>query len=247
MILTIWSVFLGCNDAGFAAVSITPIYGWVDGCNAISVSGHGFDADIKVNIAGNPLENAAGEATAPTQPEDDVNKGFRVDGYVPASTQKGYAEIEVISGGETSILKETAGYYYVDCPVELGYADANLSCGQAAGATVEVSGCNLDVTKVQVMIVAPDGTPAIAAALPLTSTCRDGAATFVAPDLPAGVYYAQIVDLGGAVLAGTPCTAEAQVYASCGQVAPSGAGTGDTADTGGSSCVDYPLYYGGVQ
>lgn len=245
MILTFWSVFLGCNDAGFAAVAVAPIYGWVDGCNAISISGHGFDKDISVKIGESPVEAAGGSAGGPAWPVNKDNEGFKVDGYVPAATGKGYADVTVVSGGETSILKETAGYYYVECPIEVGYADANLACGQTSGATVEVSGCNLDVSKVQVMIVTPDGAPAIVAPLPLVSTCRDGSATFTAPELPAGVYYAEMVDLGGAVLAGTPCTAEAQVYASCGATAPEGAGTADTADSGGAACVDYPLYYGG--
>lgn len=246
MLFTIWSMLAGCNDAGFAAVALTPIYGWEDGCTAVSVTGHGFSKDIAVKIGGNPVENAAGEAATPEWPADKAAQGYSVVAYVPAAGGKGYADVEVVSGGETSVLGGTAGYYYVECPLTLGYADANQSCGTTAGATLEVSGCNLDVAQVQVMILDADGAPAIAAALPLVSTCRDGHATFVAPDLPDGVYYATIVDLAGTVLSGTPCTAEASVYGECGATAPADAAIGDTADSGGATCVDYPLYYGGA-
>lgn len=207
-----------CNDAGYGLVSISPIYGWVDGCNPVTLSGHGFADDATASIGGSDI-------TGITLPERKVDKGFVLYGTAPAG-QHGYAEVTMRSGGETSTLKGTAGYYYVECPA-LGTVDAvTPAAGLADGVTVTLNGCGLDTTLAAARIVSADGTPQ-GSDLPLVSMCGTGTASFTAPALADGEYYLELVRVDdGTVLSGAPCPPP------------------DSGDTG-SSCTDQTLTYGG--
>ncbi len=206
-----------CNDAGYALVSISPIYGWTDGCGSITLSGHGFGKELAASI---------GEAgiTGLTTPDDADAVGYQVYGVVPAGA-KGLADVSLRSDGVESKLTGTSGYYYVECPGPGTVDTVSPTTGLAAGSLVTVSGCGLDAAAITVRLVDAAEVP-VAADVPLVSMCGTGAASFEAPALPDGTYYVELVDVATqAVLAGAPC------------------GPVDSADTA-SSCTDHTLTYG---
>ncbi len=217
MTLLLWAALSGCNDPGFAAVSIDPIYGWVDGCTTIQISGHGFDKDVKATIAGNAVTNV-------TLPTREVDIGYTFAGTLPAG-KHGYADIEVTSGGESSVLTGTAGYYYVECP-ETGVIDTVGPQQVVAGDGVTIVGCGLDAASRKVRLFDSTGAQA-GDDIVLASNCGTAKVSFAAPALADGTYYIAVVDESGNVVAG-------------GQCAPP-----DSADTA-YSCTEYTLTYAPV-
>lgn len=209
-----------CNKPPFQAVSIRPIDGWIDGCNAITIGGSGFGDDVKATIGGKDIMN-------PSLPDkESADRGYMLMGVAPAGELKGYADVVVTSGDKTDTITGSGAYYYKDCPA-LGYVEGvSPAEGLAGGTSVTLSGCGLDATVLKARLIDEAGT-AIGADLALTSTCGKGIVSFSAPAVPAdGTYYLELVDGDGNVVTGTPCPPP------------------DTADTAGSSCVDYKLTYG---
>ncbi len=211
------SLLTSCNEAGYGLVSISPIYGYTDGCNAITLAGHGFGAKLSATIGGS-------EITAFAAPGDKDLVGYQAAGVVPAGAH-GYADIVLTSDGASSTLSGTGGYYYVECPAAGTIVSVSQSTELTAGAVITLEGCGLDAATVRARIVdAADG--ATGADLALSTVCGKGAVSLVAPALADGTYYLELVDVGtGMVLSGAPC------------------GPIDTADTA-SSCTDYSLTYG---
>lgn len=199
----------GCNNPGFEAVSIRPIYGWVDGCNPVRVSGHGFGDDVKVTIGDRDDAAAQAELASVTFPEKELDKGYFVEGVMPAAVTgtNGYADVVVTTGGQTSVIDDA--YYYVACP-GLGYTEsASPTEGLVGGETITLSGCGLDAAAVQAWVVDATGAPVVPAALPLTSACGTASATFAAPALAKGTYYLLLTDLdGNPLFGGAPDTAD---------------------------------------
>lgn len=212
--LLLFTLF-GC-DVGFDAVAISPIYGWEDGCTAVAITGHGFGADVAAKVG----ENAVTDVTLPT---DALTKGFRLDGIVPAGTP-GLHDVTVTSGGETSVITGTGGYYYVACPAR-GWIDVVAAQG-AAGDTVEITGCSLD-TGLKMQLVDSTGT-AVGDPAALTSACGTARVTFPVPAVADGSYYLTLVDDAGELVTGAICLPP------------------DTADTG-YSCTDYPFTVGAAR
>jgi hypothetical protein len=228
----IWSALAGCYDNGFAAVSTCPIYGWVDGCSAIKISGHGFEKDISATIGGNPVTNIE-------WPTGDLDQGYFVTGIVPASTNgKGYAEIVVTSGGKSSTLAGVDSYYYVECPAAAHIDSVSANNNVKAGDTITLAGCGLDPAAHLARFVDGDGV-AQGADIPLTAACGTATMTLAAPTLPAGGYYLEIVNASGEVLNGAPCAAvDADDYCD-----PATMPAVDTADSA-ASCSDFRVYFG---
>lgn len=208
-----------CSNLPLDAVSIRPIYGWVDGCTDVKVSGHGFDDDISVKLGGQALEGL----TLPDPEANPLDVGYVVYGVTPPASEAGYADLEVTSGGETDTVKDA--FYYVACPAD-PYVEAASTDTAAAGDTIVLSGCNLDASAYQVQV----GGETVA----LSSECGTATVSFTAPDLDDGCYYVHMVDASGNVLDG--CGAD-----TCGGY--------DTGDTGAAmACDGLPtLTYGGAR
>lgn len=211
-----WTALLGgsCNNAGFDAVSIRPIYGWAEGCGPVRVSGHGFGDDVTVSLGDGDVATMQVPLESPTVPSDEVNKGFYVEGVMPASPGGGgvYADVIVTTGGQTDVIE--GAFYYVACP-GVGYVEGLApSEGLLGGETVSLSGCGLDAAGLQAWLVDGAGVPAHQSPLPLTSICRTASVSFTAPALPAGAYYLLLTDLeGNPVSGGAPDTGDTAALA----------------------------------
>ena len=217
---------VSCNQSGFDAVSIRPIYGWVDGCNTVSVTGRGFGDDISVTIGDQPLGNLQ---LPPKEDTIQSNYGYLVTGVMPASLNgKGYADVTVTTGGKTDVITGSGAYYYVECP-QPGYIETvSPADGVAAGTEITLTGCSIDTANMMVQLVDSTLEP-VGSSQALTTVCGTAQVKFTAPAVPTdGTYFVEIVDLSGNVLSGAPCPPP------------------DSADTA-SSCSDFPIVYGSAQ
>jgi hypothetical protein len=178
-----------CNNrsVGFAVVSIRPIYGWDDGCNTVTVHGHGFGDDLSALSA--KIGDGDMSILAPGERPADV--GYVFYAQVPPNTAGDFYDVKLSKGDESDAIPK--GYYYLECPRSPNPESMSGLEAASAGSTVTITGCNLDATTMSVVV----GT---AAPVPLTSTCGEGIVTFAAPDLPPGEYPVSIVDSTGAVL-----------------------------------------------
>lgn len=178
-----------CNTAGFDAVSISPIYGWVDGCNTVRISGHGFAEDATASLGDLELAVSARGAG--------LDKGYWLESVLAAApvTAKGYADVTVTSEGKGSKIADA--YYFVECP-QAGNLELLEPEVAGVGEQVTLTGCGLDAAALTVRLVPPAGVDLGAASL--TSSCGTASAMFVVPELPAGVYDLQLIDAAGAVV-----------------------------------------------
>ncbi len=232
-VLVFLTLLAGCNDPGFALVSITPIYGWTDGCNAVTLSGHGFGKNATAKIGGGAVAGIT-YPESPKNPLTPTNVGYIAYGVAPAGTH-GYADVSLTSDGQTSTIGGTGGYYYVSCPgpgwVDTVTPDAAAEETIAAGATITINGCGLDPAT---QVARIRGEKILAAReVPLTTACERGVVTFTAPDLPPGLYDVEIADATtGELLSGTACSDRP------------GLEPADSADTAASACVRHNVRYG---
>ena len=213
------AVLASCNATaiGFGAVSVTPIYGWEEGCGAVAVRGHGFDDAVTATLGTSPIEGAELPSTEQSE------RGFQLWGTVPAGTD-GYVDVVVTNGdGATSTL--TNGYRYLACTRDFlpEYVTPQSEDGTViAGTVVDVTGCALGgATKVKV----GDADP-----VPLTLGCRTATATFTAPANPAGDQTVVFLNDADEAKFPLPCPED-----------------DDTADTAVPSCDEpFVLSYGGA-
>ncbi len=211
----------GCSTPDWNAVSISPIYGYVDGCTEVTIGGTFFNSDgsaatdVEVTIGGQPLENL----TYPDPDAQPLDVGYMVMGTTPAAAglQKGYADVVVTGGGgQTDTIVD--GFYYVACPGEAWPEVVSPETGLSAGMTVSIQGCNLDATRMRLRLTGV-GDPSQTATVDFTSVCKTASVKFEAPDLPDDTYTGEIIDTMGNVL-----------YPAC---------YGDPGDTG--YYCDYPI------
>lgn len=186
---------------------------------------------------------ADNDLESPKAADEAINKGFYITGVVPEAAGPGPVDVIVSSGSQTSTLSKdtSAGYFYVKCPGPT-IDTVEPAEGVTAGTAVVVSGCGLDAALLHAVIVNQDGI-AQSTDLALTSDCRTGIVHADAPALPDGRYFVELLDGGGTVLAGTPCTAAALADDSASSDSGDSAATSDT----GTVCLDFPITYGGAQ
>jgi hypothetical protein len=210
--------FIGCG-LQFDAVSISPIYGWVDGCNTVTIAGHGFGDDVTATIGANAVTDIV-------LPTNELDRGFRFDAVVPTGAAPGLYDVTVTTGGVSSVITGSGGYTYVACPAR-GTIDAVGASSAGAGASVEMTGCSLDVG-LKMQFIGADGV-AVGDPAPLTSACGTARTTFTVPAVPDGAYYVTLVDEAGTTVSGGICPPP------------------DTADTAAPVCVDHPFTVGAAR
>lgn len=253
MIVPLFLSLFACNTVGFDAVSINPIYGFVDGCGAATVSGHGFGESpdaISATIGDNPITGIT-FPDANTELPQANELGYMFSGTIPASTDLavGYQDVTVALGDQTDTITGSGAFYYVACPQNGLLSEVHGGDGIAAGATVSVIGCNLG-EDVYVQVVDATNTP-VSSPTALTHTCGTGGAEFTAPVVPAdGTYFVQLTDATGNVYSGANgdyCAAATDADTSNDYIYGPGLDTAfarDTAYFGGEAYGCYSLTYG---
>jgi hypothetical protein len=178
------SLQAACNDAGFAVVSISPIYGFEDGCTEVKVSGHGFAEGAKATLDGYELDNIAYPDTS-TKPLD---LGFVLYGRTP-SHEPGFVDLIVFNPDETWSRVRKA-FYYVACPGSPHVETVSPRTDVRSQDVIVLDGCSLDSN--DLFVTVGDSEP-----LPLSPSCGSARVTFMAPTLPAGAYALRLLDGGG--------------------------------------------------
>ena len=183
-----------CNTVGFGVVSIKPVFGYVDGCTPVKVSGHGYGDDVKVTIGGVDLV----DQVAPTA---ELDVGYFVTGTTPPGAAVGYVGVEATSGGVTDDIAfaeqdldgdgvaDDGDFYYQACPYDAFPEVLSQYSDVSSGTVIDMTGCNLkDGYQIKVGPANP---------VSMTVTCSTANASFTAPDLPEGDYYVAVVDSSG--------------------------------------------------
>jgi len=173
----------GCSDLPPNVVSISPTYGWEDGCQQVKVSGHGFTEDVEITVGGEPLANL----TQPNPDENPLDVGFVVYGTTP-SGQNGFADVAMDADGLTD--QSVDAFYYVACPSSPYIEGAEPSSDLIGGEAITLEGCSIDPGAVSVRVGA-------SADISLTSVCGTASAYFSAPALEDGYWYAGFFDSNG--------------------------------------------------
>lgn len=151
--------------AGFTAclvkpgfVSITPDYGYVDGCADVTLQGHhlGDKATAKIGDAEFPVTAATDvEGT----PEWATDVGFKFSGVTPPSPtgESGWFDVSLTIEGESEPLIIPQGWYYRACPASFRVDSLSLPADGSTGNTttpglptvtpgtpIAMTGCGLD-------------------------------------------------------------------------------------------------------
>lgn len=183
----------GCQwMLGSDAIAIRPIYGFVDGCADVKVTGYGLNGPLAAALDGKPLTEL--------QPLTGLlERGFGFTARVPKGDEPGTVDLEVEIGQEKSVIP--GAFTWLPCP---GAAHAESIDRQEAAPEedIELFGCNLDPAWVQVRL--DDGLGG-GANLPLTSTCGSARATFRVPAALAGAWSVTLVDNDGNLVWPQPC------------------------------------------
>lgn len=194
--------------AGFAAclirptlVSITPDYGYADGCVDVLVQGHHLGTNATAHIGDAEFLELLPAEEDPDRPEHAQDVGFLYTGLVPASPsgEAGWFDVVVTIDGEE--LKIRDGWYYRSCPGSLVVDAFTVPDPATVGSQLTFVGCNLgpDVT-VQFL----DLYGVLQATTQLVSDCLTARVHANVPALPAGDYNVQLVHADGTIYAG-PC------------------------------------------
>jgi len=211
--MRLWSLaiimLVGCNDAGYRAVSIRPGAGWIDGCTDVRISGHGFGDAVSATIGGNEVT----DIFRPTgEVQGDADADFYFFAVTPAGTAPGVATVVVTSDGDEDEIE--SGFYYLACWGDPWIDTMTPDEGVATGDTITLRGCNIDAGTYTVTILDPTGTQEPVENIALTADCLTAYASFTAPNLPDGSYYV-LIKSGDAVLhpsTGWPCEADSATY-----------------------------------
>ncbi|MEQ1566864.1 MAG: hypothetical protein ABMA64_14575 [Myxococcota bacterium] len=146
-------ILWGCI-AGFAAclnkptlVSVTPDYGYVDGCVDVVIQGHHLGTEGTAKIGDAEFLSLAPAEENPDLPEQAQDVGFLYSGRVPPSPtgQAGWFDVVLTVDGESLTIPE--GWYYRSCPAPInvdGYTLPGDGYGAvASGDSINFVGCNL--------------------------------------------------------------------------------------------------------
>lgn len=200
--ILLWSAL-----AGFAAclirptlVSMTPDYGYADGCFDVVVQGHNLGTEAKAKVGSEPFLAFTAAENDPKLPEHAQDVGFKYFGTVPPSPsgEPGWFDVVLEVDGEELTLRD--GIYYRSCPGSFVVDAITVPAEGVAGDPIAVVGCQLD-DEVQVQFL--DLTGVVISTAPLVSDCSTAQVHADIPgDLPAGDYTVQLVHDDGTVYAG---------------------------------------------
>ncbi|MBW1877280.1 MAG: hypothetical protein JRJ84_02865 [Deltaproteobacteria bacterium] len=210
--MRLWSLVIimlvGCNNAGYRAVSIRPSAGWIDGCTDVRISGHGFGDEVSATVGGAEVMNI----TRPTgEIQGDPDSEFYFFASTPAGDAPGDVAVFVTSDGDEDEIPQ--GFYYLACWGDPYIDSMSPDEGVASGDAISLRGCNIDADTYSITVTDPTGTTADQD-VALTEDCLTAYASFTAPSVPDGTYYV-LIKSGDTVLhpaTGWPCQADSATY-----------------------------------
>jgi len=184
-------------------VSITPDFGYADGCIDVVVQGSnlGSTATARVGsdefLALDPLE----DDPALKRPEHASDVGFGYTGMVGASPsgEPGWFDVTITLDGEDMTLND--GFYFGPCPASFILDQINVPETAAPGDPLSFVGCGLgdDVT---IQFIEDSGAGALADTAPLVSDCSTARVHADVPALAPGSYEVQVLHTDGTLYEG---------------------------------------------
>jgi hypothetical protein len=205
--LWMWSLV-----AGFTAcllkptlATITPAFGYVDGCQAVVIQGHHLGTAAKGRIGSVPFVDfkaAEEDKDYPEYAQDVGFKYFGVSGPAPEGKGGWYDIILEVDGEELTI---DDGWYYRECPATFAVDVFDIPADADVGTVLSFEGCGLGGN---VTVLFLDDTDAPIAEVPLVSDCNTAFVHATVPSMPAGTYTLQVTATDGTVFSPDACAIE---------------------------------------
>lgn len=237
-------ILLAACDTEPDFVSITPQYGYADGCTPVTLQGSNLGEAAKAFVGGPNVDDAEIPVT-PAETDDSLpdhaqDVGFVYYGSMPVSPRDGdgtgWQDITMEVDGISMTL--TQAWYYLPCPGTFDIEDASYpEKGAAAGDEFTFRGCGL--TK-DVEMVVYDAKEAEVGRVALSGDafCPTGMASAALPDLAAGDYTFKLMDPKGTVYESSDCVDI---------TTPTKTKKGGTTKTViGEACAGFPFTVGGA-
>lgn len=205
--LLMWSLvagFMGCLLKPTLA-TITPDYGYVDGCTPVLIGGHHLGTEAKVSIGTSPLLNLEPAPLDPALPEHAQDQGFEytaVTGTAPGG-KAGWYDVVMEVDGEKLVLSD--GWYYRACPATFAVDLFAVPTDADVGSSIYLEGCGLG-GNVTMEFLDDVGAPVGSASL--VSDCSTAQVHAVVPALPAGDYAMQVTATDGTTFPLLTCVTE---------------------------------------
>ncbi len=195
--------------AGFTAclnqptlVSVTPDYGYVDGCIDVVVQGHHLGSEASAKVGDDAFLELAAAEEDPDRPEHAQDVGFLFTGRVPPSPsgEAGWFDVTVTVDGEDLVLRD--GFYFRSCPGSFVVDVADVPDQAVPGDLLRFVGCELDE---DVTVEFRDAYDVVVEVASVVSDCSTARVHAVVPTLLPGVYRVQLAHADGTVYLG-PCS-----------------------------------------
>jgi hypothetical protein len=205
--LLLWSLV-----AGFTAcllkptlATVTPSYGYVDGCQAVLLQGHHLGENATARIGDVPLLNLEPAVRDPKVPEHAQDVGFKYYGVTPPAPngKDGWYDVVLEVEGEELTIRE--GWYYRPCPATFVVDAYTVPADADVGATLSFEGCGLG-GNVTLQFLDASQTPVGSA--DLVSDCSTAQVHADVPALPAGDYTMQLLATDGTAFPLQSCLSE---------------------------------------
>ncbi len=191
---SVWGFLAACGLNPFDVVLVSPIYGYVDGCTEVAVTGRGFSEDVRARLGLQPALGAVLPAPGA------LERGFRFDILTPPNGNVGPVDLTVIDGEHIQTLSEA--FHYVPCPA--AFTVDGLSAYDApANTRVSIYGCSLSTADVVVHLTNED--PAVPPVdLVPSPVCGTATIDFGVPNLP-GTWTLTLQNRDGDPIWPAPC------------------------------------------
>ena len=190
--------------------TVTPEFGYVDGCDEVVLQGSNIGVDATVTIGGEEMLAIAPAEEDTNFPEWAQDIGFKYTGITPPAPglEPGFYDVVMTippedGKGEPTVSSVYKGYYYRSCPESVHIDAVDLTHPIAPGESITVHGCNLDPEQVTARLVNNDGVEVVA--LPMTSECSTATVSLTVPATATrGLYWLTFTHTDGTVL-GSVC------------------------------------------
>lgn len=204
--LLLWSFvagFMGCLLRPTFA-TVTPSYGYVDGCKPVLLQGHHLGTQGTARIGTAPILDLKPAQIDPKLPEHAQDVGFKYTGITgPAPGGKaGWYDVVMEVDGEALTLNDA--WYYQACPATFQVDSYAVPSDADVGSSIYFEGCGLGGN---VTLQFLDATQTPIGEATLVSDCSTAQVHADVPALPAGDYTMQLLATDDTAFPLTTCFA----------------------------------------